>query len=258
MSGGIRSCALRPDPAKPVETDRGPVVAARRRPAQGGQSQHPGKPRSLVRRHHPATGPGIARRPGKPCRHRYRADAAAIGRPRHRRRRRRPAGRRTARLRRRMAADGERHGQSAAHPRQYRASWRNSSPPNASTSSTRRAPGAAWSAIPATDRMPVFLVTSFPDRLPATVLAGHAVRPLAGARRPRDRTVELRVAGDDRALPASRPSASPSSRARSTPRRSARRRSTPSASPPAPRLGRPAAHARRAGARAASRRGTGR
>jgi glycosyltransferase involved in cell wall biosynthesis len=27
--------------------------------------------------------------------------------------------------------------------------------------------GAAWSALAATDRMPVFLVTSFPDRLPA-------------------------------------------------------------------------------------------
>jgi glycosyltransferase involved in cell wall biosynthesis len=29
-----------------------------------------------------------------------------------------------------------------------------------------QSPGAAWSAIPATKRMPVFLVTSFPDRLP--------------------------------------------------------------------------------------------
>ena len=29
-----------------------------------------------------------------------------------------------------------------------------------------QSPGAAWSAIPATRRMPVFLVTSFPDRLP--------------------------------------------------------------------------------------------
>ena len=32
--------------------------------------------------------------------------------------------------------------------------------------------GAAWSALAATRRMPVFLVTSFPDRLAAKYLAG--------------------------------------------------------------------------------------
>ena len=63
-----------------------------------------------------------------------------------------------------------------------------------------QSPGAAWSAIPATKRMPVFLVTSFPDRLPEQSWPGTFIRPLAGARRPRHRTVELRVAGDDRAL----------------------------------------------------------
>ena len=41
--------------------------------------------------------------------------------------------------------------------------------------------GAAWSAIAATDRMPVFLVTSFPDRLaadswPGTLFDGSLAR----------------------------------------------------------------------------------
>jgi glycosyltransferase involved in cell wall biosynthesis len=36
--------------------------------------------------------------------------------------------------------------------------------------------GAAWSAISATDRMPVFLVTSFPDRLPANSWPGTLIR----------------------------------------------------------------------------------
>jgi glycosyltransferase involved in cell wall biosynthesis len=36
--------------------------------------------------------------------------------------------------------------------------------------------GAAWSAIAATDRMPVFLVTSFPDRLPANSWPGATIR----------------------------------------------------------------------------------
>jgi glycosyltransferase involved in cell wall biosynthesis len=39
-----------------------------------------------------------------------------------------------------------------------------------------QSPGAAWSAIAATDRMPVFLVTSFSDRLPANSWPGTAIR----------------------------------------------------------------------------------
>ncbi|MSO66378.1 MAG: glycosyltransferase [Pseudolabrys sp.] len=36
--------------------------------------------------------------------------------------------------------------------------------------------GGAWSALAATDRMPVFLVTSFPDRLPANSWPGNVFR----------------------------------------------------------------------------------
>ena len=60
--------------------------------------------------------------------------------------------------------------------------------------------GAAWSAIAATDRMPVFLVTSFPDRLAADSWPVTRFGSVAGARRPGDRAVGLRLARDDRAL----------------------------------------------------------
>ena len=62
--------------------------------------------------------------------------------------------------------------------------------------------GGAWSALAATDKQPVFLVTSFPDRLPAHSSIGNMVRSLARARRPRDRAVDLRLARHDRALQA--------------------------------------------------------
>ena len=123
-----------------------------------------------------------------------------VGRARHRRRRRRPAGRRIARLRRRMAADDQRH-----------ASIRCASARNARTLANliaaeridivhAQSAGAAWSALAATHAhagVPGHVVSR-----PAAgeILAGNADRGVAGARRPRDRAVDYVVAGDDRAL----------------------------------------------------------
>ena len=244
--------------ARTVETDRDPLSPQPAPRARGPISNVAGQAALARRRHHPATGAGAARRPGQPRRRRYRADAAAIRRPRHRRRRRRPAGRRTARLRRRMAADGERHRQSAAHPRQRA---------QARATHRRRAhrhhPRAERRRRLERDRghrthagVPGHLVSRPAAR--RNSWPGTADRRLAGARRPRDRAVELRVAGDDRALQ-HRARAHHRDPARGRYRNvqprgdqcRARRRA-------APRLGRFAAACASCWCPAASRRGTGR
>jgi hypothetical protein len=58
--------------------------------------------------------------------------------------------------------------------------------------------GCAWSAIAATDCMPVSLVMSFLDRVTRQILACHFVQQLTDARRPPDRAVELCVARRNR------------------------------------------------------------
>ena len=232
-------------------------LVAARRPRARGQTLTP-QAALARRRHDPAARAGAARRSGRPCRGRYRADAAAIRRPRHRRRRRRPAGRRTARLRRRMAADDERHVQSAAHPRQCRASSRSSSPASASTSSTPRAPARPGARSAATDRMPVFLVTSFPDQAAGEFLAGTSLRSslARGDRVIAPSSFVSRAMIERYKIAPERITVIP--RAVDTAKFSPAAVSADRVAATAPRLGRPAADARRAGRRAASRRGTDR